>query len=145
MTGVVTAVDTGGPPPVPPRSIASLLDIPAGSSLRLRAVQRGFVARGSVIAAYEGSSLLVRTYALRQALYPSTSERDVRVGRRLLSPVHGRTAFSVPLATAARKVLRRDGRLAISVRIVVTPPPGRGVPYLEKRKVIMRFGGASRG
>ncbi len=139
MTGVVTAVDTGGPKPVPPNPIPSL-DFPAGSSPRVAVAQRGLVVRGSVIAAYEGSTMLVGAYARHRALYASASAREVRVGRTVLSPVHGRTAFSVSLSAVARKVLRRDGRLPISVRITVTPPPARGGPYTVRRSVVMRFG-----
>jgi hypothetical protein len=137
MTGSVTAVDTGGPPPAPPR-LPGLSDIPAASSLRLARAQRGTTVRGSLIAARAGSSLLVRAYARRGALYGGRSTRDVRVARQLLAPVHGRIAFSAALNAVARRALRRNGRLAISLRITLTPPAGGGPAYGATRSVVVR-------
>ena len=72
-----------------------------------------------------GSRLLARAFARRRALSGGRSNRQVQVGRQSRSGVGGaRVAFAVRLNSAARRALRRNGRLAISLRLTVTPPLG---------------------
>jgi hypothetical protein len=49
----------------------------------------------------------------------------------------GRVAFRVTLNSVARRALRRNGRLSISLRLTVTPPDG-GTSFTTKRTVILR-------
>ncbi|MEY2514442.1 MAG: hypothetical protein QOJ89_1800 [bacterium] len=132
MTGNVTVVAPGTTPPPPP-PVA-----PAASSLRVTSVQRGTSVRGSVRVRNAGSRLLARAFARRGALSGGTSTAQVAVGRQLRSSVPAtRVSFSVPLSAAARRALRRSGRLAITLRLTVTPPSGLGPSYAAVRSVIL--------
>lgn len=121
----------GAPPPPPPSSSA------AAASLRVSLRQRGTVVRGSVNVSRARSRLLARAFARRGALSGGSSRTEVRVARRLRTSVGpGRVAFSLTLNAAARRSLRRNGRLAITLRLTVTPPAGSA--YTAKRTVVMR-------
>lgn len=125
----------GAAPPPPPAGSA----VAAASSVRITAVQRGTTIRGSVRVRHAGSRLLVRALARRRALSGGRSTRQVEVGRGLRRSVGaGRVAFGVRLNAAARRVLRRDRRLAISLRLTVTPPTGSS--YSATRAVVVRRG-----
>jgi len=136
MTGSVTVVapNTTPPPPPPPAS-----PLAPASALRAMSVQRGPIVRGSVVPRAAGSRLLARAFATRRSLYSSSrSSLQVRVGRQLRSSVpSGRVAFRVALNSVARRALRRNGRLSISLRLTVTPPDG-GKSYTATRTVILR-------
>ena len=83
------------------------------------------------------SRLLARAFARRGALSGGSSSTQVRVGRQLRSSVGpGRVSFAVKLTASARRALRRNGRLAITFRLTVTPPSGTS--YTAKRSVVMR-------
>ena len=126
------------PGPPPGLDLPSLLDVPGASSLRLKSSQRGTVVRGSLVVARKGSKLVVRALARRNALSRSSrSSLRVQVGRQQRSPVQGRTSFGVALNATARRALRRDGRLAIGLRITVTPP-AEGRSYKATRTVTLR-------
>ena len=131
MTGKVTVVAPGTtPPPPPPVALAA-------SALRVTSVQRSYNVRGSVRVRSAGSRLLARAFARRGALSGGTSRTQVAVGRQLRSSVPAtRVSFSVPLSAAARRALRRSGRLAITLRLTVTPPAGTS--YTAVRSVIVR-------
>jgi plastocyanin len=140
MTGSVSVVAAGSPPalppptppPPPPADVA-----PAASGLRVTSRQRGVVVRGSVRVRSGGSRLLARAFARRKALGGGSSTRQVAVGRSLRSSVgSGRAAFTVSLGATARRALRRSGRLAISLRVTVTP--SEGAPYTATKSVVLR-------
>ena len=135
MTGNVTVVAPGTTPPPPPPPP------PAGtapaSALRVTSVQRGYTVRGSVRVRSGGSRLLARAFARRGALSGGTSRAQVAVGRQLRSSApSGRVSFAVSLSATARRALRRNGRLAITLRLTVTPPSGAS--YTAVRGIIVR-------
>jgi plastocyanin len=137
MTGKVTVVAPGTAPPPPPPPPPPLA--PAASALRVASVQRGTSVRGSVRVRSAGSRLLARAFARRRALSGGTSNAQVAAGRQLRSSVPAtRVSFSVPLSAAGRRALRRNGRLAITLRLTVTPPSGLGPSYTAVRSVILR-------
>jgi hypothetical protein len=81
--------------------------------------------------------LLARAFARRGALSGGRSTLLVQVGRQLRSSVGpGRVSFAVPLNAAARRALRRNGRLAITFRLTVDPTTG--ATYTATRTVILR-------
>jgi hypothetical protein len=60
----------------------------------------------------------------------------IRVGRATRTANAGTAMFSVTLSRAARKALARRGRLALIVRIAVTPPSG--TPFRATKKVTLK-------
>jgi plastocyanin len=140
----------GAPPPPPPPAGTAPPPAPgaptptgalgaAASSLKVAATQTGTVVRGSLLIARAGSRLDVRVNARRKALGLTPQTGSVSVGRVRRTAVGGRrVAFSVNLTAAARRVLRRNGRLAITLRVTVTPATGD--PYSATRAVRMRRG-----
>jgi hypothetical protein len=94
--------------------------------------------RGTVRVRSADSTLLARAFARRKALFGGRSMLQVSVGRRRLRATAdgARLSFSVPLSAVARRALRRNGRLSISLRLSVTPPSG--APYTATRTVILR-------
>jgi hypothetical protein len=86
--------------------------------------------------------LVAEAFARRQALFQgSRSTREVAVGRQLLPSVGGaRATFIAPLNRAARRALRRNGRLLVTLRLTITP--AEGTPYTARRTVILRPPGA---
>lgn len=121
------------PPPPPPLTAA----VRAASAVRLAAVQRGSTIRGSVQVTSARSRLLARAFARRGALTGSAGTAQVQVGRQLRRSVGGtRVTFTVPLSPAVRRALRRNGRLAITLRLTVTPPAGAA--YMTTRPVVIR-------
>ncbi len=109
----------------------------AASGLKVAATQTGTVVRGSLLVARPGSRLDVRLSARRTALGSTRQSGSVSVGRLRRTSVGGRRVeFAVKLSSAAKRALRRDGRLAITLRLTVTPPTGD--VYSATRKVGMR-------
>ena len=143
MTGSVTAVATGASPPAPPAPPIVVEEPPgasgpAASGLKVASQQRGLSVRGSVVVARTGSRLLARAFARRKALFSgSRSPLTVRVGSQTRSAVgDGRVTFAAPLNAAARKALRRNGRLLITLRLSVTP--AQAAAYTATRTVVLR-------
>jgi plastocyanin len=92
--------------------------------------QRGKSVRGSVAVspAGAGGRLQVDLLARRASLASVGQIPLVRVGRTVHTSLQpGRVPFSVPLTTRARDALRRHGRLALSVNVIVSPASGAGV------------------
>jgi plastocyanin len=122
-------------PPPPPPPVATTA--PAASLLRVTNPQRGFTLRGSVSVRSARSRLLARAFARRGALSGGRSTLQVQVGRQLRASVGpGRVSFSLVLNAVARKALRRNGRLAIVLRLTVDPESG--ATYTAQRTVILR-------
>ena len=138
MTGTVTV--TGTPPPPPPAPVVPPPPPPAGpaaSKLTVAMRQRGTSVHGSVSVRSAGSRLLARAFARRGALVGGRSALEVQVGRRLRSSVGpGIVSFSVSLNATAARALRRNGRLAITLRLTVDPVTG--TTFTAKRSVILR-------
>ena len=129
----------GPPPPVapPPPPPAGAAPPPAGatpptgalgpaaSGLRVAATQSGTIVRGSLLIARAGSRLDVRVDARRKALGSTQRSGSVRVGRLGRTALGARrVAFAVKLTTAAVRALRGNGRLALTLRVTVTPTTG---------------------
>jgi plastocyanin len=122
------AQDPGTAPASPPPDVTSPpAAAPAGvaaARLRLVTVPRAARVRGSVDIKVASSRLRVDVLARRSALR--------RRGRGLLRVAHlararlrvGRTAFSLRINRAARRALARRGRLALTIKVIVTPPTG---------------------
>jgi hypothetical protein len=111
--------------------------------LKVALRQRGYGVRGSVLVARGSARLVAQAFARRKALFAgSHSTRAVAVGRQLLPSVGGaRATFTAPLNRAARRALRRNGRLLIELRLTITP--AEGTPYTATRTVILRSPSAS--
>ncbi len=105
--------------------------------MRVTTIQRSFTLRGSVQVRSAGSRLLARAFAKRRSLSGGRSNLLVQVGRLQRTSIGAvRVSFAVPLSAAARRGLRRNGRLAITFRLTVTPPSGTA--YTATRAVILR-------
>lgn len=96
---------------------------PAASKLVVAAVQRGGAVRGSVVVAGAGSRLGVDLMARRSGLGGSGAKL-VSVGRVSKAVGAGKRAFSVGLSGAAKRAVAEAGRLAVTVKLKVTPASG---------------------
>jgi len=98
--------------------------------------QRGTVVRGSVTTP-AGPSLIVvtayvtkRTLGTQRALGTHRAKHVVRVrvgSQTKRATGTGKTTFAVKLNKTARRALHRRHRLAVTLRIVVTPQGGQAV------------------
>lgn len=154
MHGTIVVVDPNAPPPTtgttgttPPTTTTApgspgttstgTTSPPGGSTqqgtrvrVRVARLQRGSLLRGTVTVPAAGSRIDVTALVASRALGGRARRRarQVRVGgKRLRAKAAGATAFSLTLDAAARAALRRHRRLAVSLRIVVTPPHGARV------------------
>jgi plastocyanin len=96
------------------------------SEVRIRQTQRGHVVHGAVNvpAAGAGGSLEVVALAKRAALASARSAL-ARVGRTVRSSVApGSVSFALGVSARARRALARAHRLALVLRITLTPPTG---------------------
>jgi plastocyanin len=126
----------GSPPPPPPPPPPPGTTAAAASALRLSAIQHGFAVRGSVRVARAGSKLVVRIRGKRRILL-GRGGGTYPLGGRSRRPVGARrVSFTVPLSTLGRRALRRRGRLAITVRVTVTPK--LGTSYVATGAVSLR-------
>jgi plastocyanin len=118
-TGTGTTGTTTGPghPPKPPR-------------IKVPKRQRGAVVHGSVTTPAGPSRISVRAFVSSGMLEQpeAGAARRVRVGSfSKRSTGTGRTPFAVRLRAKARRALKRRGRLAVALKIVVTPEGGKPV------------------
>jgi hypothetical protein len=80
-----------------------------------------------------GARLEVDLLARASALASASAARQVLVGRLLRPHLRaGRVAFAVSLGRRGRAALRRNGRLALTLRIVIAPPAGRAASLTRK-------------
>jgi plastocyanin len=120
MTGKVDVVDPNAPPPTNTTE-------PPAPSMKVAERQRGATVRGSVRTPAGPSRIAVTAFAARSALAAGKARR-VRIGSRTKqSAGTGRTGFALTINRAARRALHRRHRLAVSLRIVVTPTGGKAV------------------
>lgn len=152
MRGTIVVVDPNAPPPsststgtttAPPASPGTTTatgtapapgagPAPTHAALRLvvARVQRGATLRGSVTAPAAGARADVTALVSSSALGGRRGRhaRQVRVGfERVRTTGAGATPFAVTLNATARRALHRRHRLAVVLRIVVTPPHGARV------------------
>jgi hypothetical protein len=97
--------------------------------------QRGQAVKGSIAVARAGSRLRVELLAKSSALGRRGSKR-IRVGSSTKSVAAGTATFTVKLNSAAKKALRSKRKLALTVKITVTPASGD--PFTATSKVILR-------
>ena len=117
-----TSTDPTGEPPKPPR-------------VKVSKRQRGAVVRGSVTTPAGPSRISVKAFVASRAL--AQGAKLVRVGSKTKrSKGTGRTSFALRLNAAARRALKQRGRLAVKLRIVVTPPGGK--PVAQRAAVSLR-------
>jgi plastocyanin len=137
MTGTVEVVDPNAPttgttaPPGGPGPGEPGGGGPAGGELAAPAVkvpsrQRGTVVHGSVTTPGGPSRIAVTAFASRRAL--AARARKLRIGSvTKRSAGTGPTRFALTVNRAARRALHRRHRLAVGLRIVVTPSAGSAV------------------
>ena len=146
MTGTIT-VNAESPTPTtttaPATTSAPGTTTPGPSSSlliggpSLRSSQRGPTVRGSleVSQAGAGGRLEVDLFADRASLATTRHSTRVRVGRLVHNSVSaGKVPFAVGLTPRARKALKRHHRLALTVKITLTPL--HGTPLNLTRVVI---------
>jgi plastocyanin len=126
-TTTVTTTTTPTPPITTP-SEPSTSSSPLSGSPSLRVSQRGGTVKGTLViaAAGAGDELEIDVLASTSALGPRHRPSHTRVGQFTRASVGaGRLAFSIRLDASARRALAHRHRLALTVRIVLTPVYGR--------------------
>ncbi len=133
MSGTITVNSNGTTTVTPPTTITTTTtptEPPVESPITvssLRSRQHGGSVKGAVeiSRASAGASLEIDLFAATTSLSRAKHPARVRVGRFVRSSVPaGRTAFVVPLSAKARRALRRHHRLALTVKIVLSPVYG---------------------
>ncbi len=108
-------------------------------ALKLASSQRGSTVRGQVKVSQAGSGgrLEVGLFAAGASLAKVGHRAQVRVGR-LVRPslLAGSVSFSVPLNANGKAALRRHRRLALTVKVTLTPQHGAAVRVT--RSVVVR-------
>jgi plastocyanin len=141
MTGTITARSSGTPGSPPPPSggnSESPLQGPASRALKLAKSQRGSSVRGSIALsqASSGGKLEVLLLARPASLSGAGRSALSKVGRLVRTSLKaGRVSFAVPLKSVARRALRRQKRLSLTVQVVVKPP-GRAALTLKRGVVL---------
>jgi hypothetical protein len=108
-------------------------------ALELAGSQRGLAVRGSIKVSQAGSGgrLEVGLFASGASLAKAGHPAQVRVGKLVRSSLRaGGVSFSVPLSAKGKAALRRHRRLALTVKITLTPPHGTAVTLT--RSVVVR-------
>jgi hypothetical protein len=140
--GTTTGTTTTTPTPTTPTASTPTtpVEAPSGSPLTgapsLRSSQRGSV-RGSldISQAGAGGLLEVELFAKGTALGKARHAKRVRVGALSRSSVYaGKTSFAVKLDAEARRALKRHRRLALTVKITLTP--FHGTPLTVTRAIV---------
>ena len=99
-------------------------------ALKLARSQRGSAVRGSleVSQAGAGGRLEVGLFAARASLAKAGHPAQVRVGQLVRSSLKaGSVSFSVSLSAKGKAALRRHRRLALTVKVTLTPQHGAAV------------------
>jgi hypothetical protein len=99
-------------------------------ALKLAGSQHGSTVHGSLEVSQAGSGghLEVGLFAADASLAKAGHRAQVRVGRLVRSSLKaGRVSFSVPLGAKGKAALRRHRRLALTVKITLTPQHGGAV------------------
>jgi hypothetical protein len=108
-------------------------------ALELAGRQRGSRVQGSIKVSQVGSGgrLEVALFAAGASLAKAGHPAQVRVGRLVRSSLQaGRVSFSVPLGAKVKASLRRRRRLALTVKVTLTPLHGTAVTVA--RGVVVR-------
>ncbi len=136
-TGMAPTTTTTTTTPSKPSSGSPL----AGGSraLRLASSQRGSTVHGSIKVSQAGSGgrLEIGLFVADASLAKVGHSKQARVGRLVRSSLKaGSVSFSVPLSTKGKAALRRHRRLALMVKITLTPLHGAAVTVT--RGVVVR-------
>ncbi len=126
-------------PVIAPPTLGSPLAGSASAAIRLASIEHGARVHGSVAvaAAGAGGRLEIELLAGRASLAGATHAAAVQVGASLRSSLRaGLLRFSVALDRRARRALQRAHRLALTVRIELTPVQGAAVTVT--RSVLLR-------
>jgi hypothetical protein len=108
-------------------------------ALKLAASQHGSTVRGSIKVSQAGTGgrLEVGLFAAGASLAKTGHSAQVRVGRLVHSSLQaGSVSFSVPLSAKAKAALRHHHKLALTVKITLTPVHGASVTVT--RAVVVR-------
>lgn len=124
-TTTTTTTTTTTPSELSPGSGSPLEGGP--KALKLAGSQRGSTVHGSIKVSRAGSGgrLQVGLFSASASLAKTARSEPVRVGLLLRSSLKaGSVSFAVPLSTKAKASLRRHHRLAVTVKITLTPLHG---------------------
>lgn len=141
--GTTPSTETSPPPPTtstpsPPATPTSPLAGPSSRALKLAKSQRGGQVRGSIALskAAVGGRLEVKLLTTRAALASARSRTLAPAGRLTRSVTHsGRVSFAVSLTKPARRALAHRHRLALLVKILLTPAHGQ--PLAITRAIVV--------
>jgi hypothetical protein len=130
-TTTTTPATTTPTTPTTPSEPSHGTPLEGGSkALKLAGSQRGSAVHGSikVSRAGAGGRLEVGLFAAGASLAKAGHPAQVRVGRLVRSSLKaGSVSFSVPLSVKGKAALRRHRRLALTVKIMLTPLHGASV------------------
>ena len=134
-------IQAPAPGPILPEPEIAPLVRPLVGSVKLTAPRHGSSVRASVEVSKSGAGgrleidLIADSASLAQARHRKST--PTVVGRLVRSPVSaGKVSFSVSLTARARSALRRHHRLALTVKITLTPT--RGAAVTVTRGVVLR-------
>ena len=137
-TGTTSPTETGGTTPgggEPPGGGNPGGEVLTPPAVKVAGSQRGTVVRGSVTTPAGPSAIAVTALVAKGVL--ASRARLVKVGSvKKRSTGTGRTTFALKVNRAARRALHRRHRLAVTVRIAVTPDAGQA--YKKTVKVVLR-------
>ncbi|HEY3970404.1 MAG TPA: hypothetical protein VGL79_03290 [Solirubrobacteraceae bacterium] len=128
-TGTTPTTTTTAPTPPSEPSSGSPLEGGA-KALKLAGSQRGSTVHGSINVSQAGSGgrLEVGLFATGASLAKAGHPSQVRIGRLVRSSLKvGSVPFSVPLTAKGKGALRRHRRLALTVKVTLTPLHGAAV------------------
>jgi hypothetical protein len=130
-TTTTTPTTTTTTAPTTPSEPSSGSPLAGGSrGLKLAGSQRGSTVHGAIKVSQAGSGgrLEVGLFAVGASLAKAGHSEQVRVGRLVRSSLKaGSVSFSVPLSAKGKAALRRHRRLALTVKITLTPLHGAAV------------------
>jgi hypothetical protein len=139
-TTPTTTTTTTTTSPTTPSEPSHSSPLEGGSrALKLAGSQRGSTVHGSIKVSQAGSGgrLEVGLFAASASLAKAGHHAQVRVGRLVRSSLEaGSVSFSVPLSAKGKAALRRHQRLALTVKITLTPLHGAAVTVT--RVVVVR-------
>jgi hypothetical protein len=128
-SGNPTATTSSSPPP----SVQATTEPASGplfGSLKLASAQHGGVVHGSLVVSSAGSEGQLQIELL-------TKGAATLAGKLLRSSLHaGKLTFSLPLSAQAKRALHRHHKLALTVKIVLTPKHGAAMTLT--RNVVAR-------
>jgi plastocyanin len=131
---------TTTPPPPPTTTLAEPPPVPViEGPPSLRSTQRGTSVRGSLDVSQSGAGgrLEVDLLAKTASLAKARRSGSTRVGRLVRASVSaGKVSFSVSLTARGKSALRRHHRLALTVKITLTPRRGEAATIM--RSVVVR-------